>query len=394
MMLTRRASLLGLASAWSLGASSLALGAASSPGQDRRLVVVILRGAMDGLSVVTPYGDGAIRSLRAPLVLPEPGREGGLLDLGGFFGLHPALGGLHTLFGAGELLPVHAVAGEWRSRSHFEAQDFLESGAERRLNSGWLNRVVSALPHDPRAPDGEGLSVGVSVPLLLRGPAPVGSFAPDGGGRPSPDLYARIAALNAPDHRTGPAIAAGLAARGFSADTLGGASPDGKGGFPALARAAGQLLAAPEGPRVAALEVGGWDTHADQNRRLPGPLRQLDAGLMALRDGLGPAWNRTAVLVTTEFGRTARSNGTTGTDHGTATVALLLGGAIRGGRIGGTWPGLRDTQLFENRDLAPTTDLLALAKGLLSDHLGLKPGQIATIFPGDPADAVSGLIRS
>ena len=398
MLLTRRAALLGLTAAWSLGPASLAM-AAATPGataRDKRFVVVILRGALDGMAAVVPYGDPGLVGLRAALLPPMPGQAGGLLDLGGFYGLHPALSGMHGLYAAGELLPVHAVAGGYRSRSHFEAQDYLESGADHRLTSGWLNRVVGALPRDPSAPEGDGLAVGLSMPLLLRGPARIGAYAPEAAQGPSPDLYARIAALNAPDRLTGPAIAQGLTARGFSMQTLGapaGADAAGRGAFPSLAGAAGHLLAAADGPRIAALEIGGWDTHAGQKQRLSAPLSQLDAGILALRDGLGTAWADSVVLVMTEFGRTARVNGTGGTDHGTGTVAFLAGGAVAGGRVAGTWPGL--SQLFENRDLAPTTDLRSLAKGALSAHLKLDAAALERVFPDSrEASPSSGLVRS
>lgn len=396
MSLTRRTSLLGLAAAWTLGSVSLGLGGTAVAGaaRDRRFVVVILRGALDGLAAVTPYGDPALTALRAQLLLPQPGEPDGLLDLGSFYGLHPALSGLHGLYGAGEMLAIHAVGAGYRSRSHFEAQDCLESGADHRLTSGWLNRVVGALPRDAEAPEGEGLSVGLSMPLLLRGPASIGSYAPEANGGPSVDLYARIAALNATDPLTGPSITAGLRDRGFSSETLGAMPSQASGAFPTLATAAGHLLAAPSGPRVAALEIGGWDTHAGQRQRLVGPLRQLDTGLLALRDALGGAWRETAVLVMTEFGRTARVNGTGGTDHGTGAVAFLLGGAVLGGRVGGSWPGLSGTQLLDGRDLAPTTDLRAIAKGMLVTHLGLASERLGEIFPdSEHVSPMAGLIR-
>ncbi len=393
-LLSRRAALLGVAGAVSLGRASVAVAAA--PGE-QRLVVVLLRGALDGLSAVVPYGDGALAGLRGALVPPEPGREDGLLDLGGFFGLHPVMGGLHGMFASGEALAVHAVAGSWRNRSHFEAQDWMEFGAEQRLDSGWLNRVAAALRHGAGSPPGMGgasaLAVGSLLPVLLRGPAPVGNWLPPSFQAPAPDLYARIAALHAGDAVTGPAVAAGMRERGFAGATLGprDRSPD-RFGFPALAAAAGKLLAAADGPRLAAMEIGGWDTHANQADRLQGPLRQLDAGLVALRDALGPAWRRSVVLVMTEFGRTVRVNGTRGTDHGTGTVAFVLGGGVAGGRVRGDWPGL--AELFEGRDLAPTTDLRSLAKGVLAQHLGLGPAALAQVFPDSSAAVpMAGLLR-
>jgi uncharacterized protein (DUF1501 family) len=380
--LTRRSALLGLASAFTLGRASLALADAPT---DRRFIVIILRGALDGLSAVVPYGDAALAGLRGEIVPPGPGRDGGLLDLGGFYGLHPALTNLHAMYQAGEALAVHAVAGPYRVRSHFEAQDYLESGADHRMSSGWLNRAIEALP--PPAAHGEALAVGVAVPLLLRGPATVASWAPHGTAALDADLYARIAAINQADSVLGPAIAEGLSERGFSATVLSGGEPaQNRYAFPALARAAGELLRADGGPRIAALEVGGWDTHTAQVPRLTGVLRQLDAGLAALKTELGPAWRQTAILTMTEFGRTVRVNGTRGTDHGTGTVAFVLGGAVAGGRVVADWPGLAPGRLFEDRDLQATCELRSVAKGLLAQHLGLGASALGVVFP-DSASA-------
>jgi uncharacterized protein (DUF1501 family) len=393
MYLSRRTALLGLASSFSVGGSSLALAAAAT---DKRLVVIILRGALDGMAAVVPYGDAGLVGLRGEIVPPGPGQSDGLLDLGGFFGLHPALAGVHEMYTANEALMVHAVAGSYRVRSHFEAQDCLESGADHRMTSGWLNRVVATLPAASNVrPEGDALAVGVSVPLLLRGPGRVANWAPHGFSQPAPDLYATIAALNQHDPVIGSAIAEGLRARGFGASVMAGEEePKDKYAFASMARSAGEMLAAPDGPRIAALEIGGWDTHTAQANRLAGPLKQLDAGLVALKTALGPVWAQTAVLVMTEFGRTARVNGTKGTDHGTGTVAFVVGGAVAGGRVKAAWPGLAAGQLFENRDLAPTTDLRAVAKGMLASHLGLDAGALGRVFPGsDGVDAMPGLIR-
>jgi uncharacterized protein (DUF1501 family) len=256
------------------------------------------------------------------------------------------------------------------------------------------------MPPDPAATEsgGPALAIGAGVPLLLRGPVMVGSWAPHGFATPAADLYAQIAALHAGDKLTGPAIAEGLRDRGFSAQALAAAAgeddPKTRYSFPALARDAGAMMAAANGPRIAAMEIGGWDTHQAQVNRLSGVLRQLDAGLAGLKDGLGPAWQQTAVLVMTEFGRTARANGTGGTDHGTGTVAFVLGGAVRGGRVLADWPGLGTGRLLEDRDLQPTTDLRAVAKGLLAQHLGLSQAALVQVFPGSKTEAQTrGLVR-
>ncbi|MCU0945937.1 MAG: DUF1501 domain-containing protein [Rubritepida sp.] len=381
MELARRGLLLGL-SALALPGGRAAFAAA--PGE-RRLVVIILRGGLDGLSAVAPYADPAYRAARGELALPEPGREGGALDLGGSFGLSPAMPGFAALYRSGEASIVHAVAGPYRGRSHFDGQDWMESGATARLSDGWLNRAVASAW--PRGAARRALAAGVTVPLLMKGQARVENYAP----RTLPALpegaFARLATLYAADPRLGPVVANARAGRAFADGALGpmhgpAAPPSDRAGFRALALAAGQLLATEDGPRVAALELGGFDTHAFQAMRLPGVLGTLDDAFVALREGLGPAWGTTAVLAMTEFGRTVAANGTAGTDHGTGGVAFLAGGAVAGGRVLGTWPGLAPTQLHEGRDLAPTTDLRAIAKALLARQLGLGAAALDTaVFP-------------
>jgi uncharacterized protein (DUF1501 family) len=233
----------------------------------------------------------------------------------------------------------------------------------------------------------------------LRGPATVGNWAPHGATIPNPDLYAQIVALNRRDSVTGPAIAEGLQARGFSNQALAADDAQQQGSnryaFPALAHAAGEMLRASDGPRIAAMEIGGWDTHVAQVPRLARVLQDLDAGLAGLKDGLGPAWKQTAVLVMTEFGRTVGANGTKGTDHGTASIALVLGGAVAGGRVLADWPGLSAGRLLENRDLQPTCDLRSVAKGLLAQHLGLRASALDVVFPDSRAVApIRGLIAT
>ena len=390
----RRALLLGLGASIALPGVRLAFAQAPGPA---RLVVVLLRGGLDGLYAVQPYADPHFAELRGPLMLPEPGREDGLLDLGGRFGLHPRLSGIHTMFRENEALILHAVAGPWRTRSHFDAQDLLESGAEQRLASGWLNRALTALP-PPAAGRAAGLAVGTTTPLLLRGRARVDNYMPRGVAEVPPDLMARILDLNARDQALGPSLRDGVQARGYVLETLGEAArqrPAPGGQFAILAKAAGQLMAAPQGPSVAAFELGGWDTHAQQSARLNAPLAQMDEGLVALKQALGDVWRRTAVLVVTEFGRTARVNGTMGTDHGTGGAAFILGGAVQGGRILGDWPGLASANLFQNRDLFPTTDMRSLAKGLLRDHLRLPRAAVEAAFPNSAEAApLGGITRA
>lgn len=409
VLLTRRATLLGLSAIATTSRVKLAL--ANAP-TDQRFVVVLLRGALDGMSSVVPYGDANLAALRPRLIPPAPGQPDGMHDLGGFFGLNPALTNVYAMYQAGEVIPVHAVAGPYRTRSHFEAQDLLQLGTENTgITSGWLNRVLAEIPANGGATLA-GLSVGISTPLLLQGKMRVGSYADNNFSTPSPDLYARIAALNAHDPLIGPAIANGLRGQAFdskvaSADTMQAGDimsddPANKprarrfsNNFPILAAQTGQLLAAVGGPRVAAFQLEGWDTHGNQMNGLKYPLSGLDNGLAALKTALGPAWRKTMVVVMTEFGRTAAMNGTNGTDHGTATATFILGGNVAGGKVAATWPGLGSGQLFENRDLAPTMDIRSVAKGALAAHLGLGEAALARVFPGSSGAApLNGITRN
>jgi uncharacterized protein (DUF1501 family) len=392
MQTSRRGFLAGSAAALAMGGVSLQVHAA---GTDSRFVLIFLRGAMDGLSVVVPYGDGNLRSWRPALVPPEPNQEKGLADLGGFWGLHPSLTTMHALYTAGDLAPVHCVAVPNRSRSHFEAQDMLEIGADHRLTTGWLNRISGLMP----APANCDLAfnMGVTPPLIMHGDTPTTTWDPFHV-RPhvSPSFYDNIVKMHALDPLTGKPLADGLRERHYVDKVLAGTSYDGiRPGFPRMARAAAKLLAAPDGPRLAELEIGGWDTHVAQMPRLAEALAELDAGMAVLRAGLADVWPRTVVLVVTEFGRTVRINGTNGTDHGTGTAAFVAGGAVAGGRVVADWPGLGAGQLYEDRDLQPTLDIRALSKGLLGSHFGLSNADLLRVFPDSEQVAPKlGLLRA
>ena len=362
---------------------------ALAAGRDPRLVVVILRGAMDGLAVVPPVGDPDYVSLRGDLAIGAPGL-GEVLPLDGFFALNDAMPLLHARYKQGKAVIFHAASTSYRERSHFEGQDVLESGLERPLNapSGWLNRAVTALPTREGIRPTTALAITQTVPLILRGPAPTLTWTPARFQPLSGDTAQRLLDLYT---HVDPELAR-VFQEGVSVDMLAGSGRAEKrsgavgGDFKELATAAAKLLSTPDGPRVGALSYDGWDTHVKEgpgDGRLAKLLGALDDSLQALAEGLGSVWSDTVVLVVTEFGRTARENGADGTDHGTATTAFLLGGAVNGGRVIADWPGLKEKQLYEARDLAPTTDLRAVFKGVLRDHLGLSERVLDTdIFPG------------
>lgn len=368
---------------------------------DNRLVIVILRGALDGLAAAPPYFERDYAALRGALALAGPDASDGALDLDGRFGLHPALAPLHEMYRAGEMALVHAVATPYRSRSHFDGQDLLESGGETPHGAadGWLNRAVALLGGGDTSR--LGLAAGQSVPLILRGPAPVASWAPAALPAAEPDFLDRLAALYAQDKVLGPALTEGRRVQAMSDDVLGGGIDGGRGAsaLRPTAAAIGKLLAAAEGPRIATLEVNGWDTHAAQGvltGRLAGAMRNFADGMDALKTALGATWRRTLVVAVTEFGRTVAVNGTGGTDHGTAGVAFVMGGAVAGGRVLGRWPGLNAGQLYEGRDLAPTTDLRQVFKAALTQHVGLPADALErVVFPDSGnAPALRDLLRA
>lgn len=357
------------------GASRASFAAAGN--SSNKLVFVILRGAMDGLSAVAPYGAPEYRALRGQLALGEPASAEGVLPLNGTFGLHPSLSGLKDLWDAKQLSILHAASTPYRDRSHFEAQDVLETGATLAYGSqeGWLNRAISFLPDGPSK---EGVGISRTIPLVLRGSAKTSSWAPALAPGTDPDTLNRLADLYAYDALLGPALAravetdAILSEGSANMDMRSGGGAARAFGYTQVASAAAKLLTTENGPSAAVLSFEGWDTHANQggaSGQLANRLLGLDAALNTLKTDLGPVWNKTAIIVATEFGRTARVNGTGGTDHGTGGVALLLGGAVKGGQILGDWPGL--SSLYQDRDLQPANDIRALFSGVMAEHWDL-----------------------
>jgi uncharacterized protein (DUF1501 family) len=388
-----------------------------------RFVLIIMRGALDGLATVAPYGDRDYAGLRGEFALRAPGEAGGALPLNGFFGLHPSLGFLQQCYAARELTVFHALASPYRERSHFDGQDVLENGSPRAhaLQSGWLNRALARSPRP--AQRAAGVALGQNVPLVMRGPAQVTSWSASRLGALDEDTLARITDLYAGDTllsvRLADALAADAIASGDGAGSGAAMTPDtaahalsapgappparpaqaNGARYAEVVRAAAGFLRQEAGPKVAMFDTTGWDTHANEGGaqgQLAARLAALDQGLATLKQELGPVWSDTAVLLVTEFGRTAAINGTRGTDHGTATAALLVGGAVAGGRVIADWPGLSARALYQGRDLAPTLDLRSVLKGLLQEHLLVPPRELErTVFPDSTAATpLRGLLRT
>jgi uncharacterized protein (DUF1501 family) len=387
---------------------------ARAEGRDPRLLVIVLRGALDGLAAVAPVGDPDWVKLRGDKALVLDGKTPAL-PLDSFFALNPAMPQFHRLYQAGQAIVVHAAATPYRERSHFDGQDVLESGLPKPgfVDSGWLNRALSSLEPDGRVRTGrQAFAVGPLTPLVARGPAPVLSWTPPRLPPASDDTVLRLLDLY---RHTDPALARALEERiGLAAIARAGGmdQPPAPGNqprpvgiaqvrayFAEAAGAAAKFLARPDGPRIGALAFDGWDTHVNEgvaSGQLANLLGALDGAVAAVETGMGAAWGETVVALVTEFGRTARINGNDGTDHGTATVALLAGGALKGGRVIADWPGLKDANLQDGRDLKATTDLRAVLKGVLKDHIRVDDSALASaVFPESAgAKPMAGLVAA
>lgn len=321
---------------------------------DKKVVWLVLRGAMDSLHTVIPVGDPQLEQYRHDFLSSIQDK---LLPLDADFALHPSLTGMHRMYLEGDLLPVVATATPYRSRSHFEAQDILESGTLTvQRNSGWLARAMS---HK----DYSGVAISKRLPISLRGSTQSSSWFPSELANAPDDLYEMLAQLYEQD----PQLQT-LLKKISSTNNLVGGTSNNRGRFEALAQTAGKFLTTPNGPDCVMMELGGWDTHNRQQNRMEKKLAQLDRGLQTLQQSLGRQWQNTLVIIATEFGRTVAINGTGGTDHGTASALFLAGGAIRGGKVAGDWPGLSDTALYEGRDLQPTSNIQDWIEDALSKH--------------------------
>lgn len=381
-----------------VGRSAWAVSTPANP-TGKKLVVVMLRGAVDGLNVVAPVGDANYRRLRPTIGLAAPGADGGALALDGYFGLHPALASLQPLWQARKLAFVHASGSPDPTRSHFDAQDYMESATPGRKNTpdGWMNRLVAALP-GPQSPS-RLLGIGPVLPRILSGRAAAVNL-PNVAGAARADLLDRPAVKAAFDElydghpRFGRAYAEGRAAHRevmgalesheMQAADRGAPLPN---GFPDDAARLAGLMRNDPNIQLAFVALGGWDTHANQGAaggQLANRLMPLGQGLAVLADRLGPLFDDTVVVVMSEFGRTARENGNGGTDHGHGNVMWVMGGTVRGGKVYGDWEGVADEKLNEGRDLPVTTDFRSVLAQISEEHLMLGDKRLEQVFPAMP----------
>jgi uncharacterized protein (DUF1501 family) len=378
---------------------------------DHRLVVIILRGAMDGLDVLRPVGERTFAGYRPTLAATES------LDLDGFFGLHLGLSGLHPLWQSGELAFVQATSTPYRDkRSHFDGQDLLEAGTSpdlpsAHLRDGWLNRMLQSVPG---LQSETAFAVGRQEMRIMRGPAPVMDWSPDTAVNLSPQAQLLLEQVYHDDPLFMAAAAEAMMLSDLDlGDEMGGLAMGGEemgsmmmAETPAVPVLRGARLGEADrvadyaaerlrgATRIAAFSLTGWDTHKGQGKGFGRALARLERSILRLKSGLGPEiWGKTTVLAMTEFGRTVAENGTGGTDHGTAGAMLVAGGAIRGGKVYGQWPGLEEADLFERRDLMPTSDVRAWAAHAMRGLYGFDRGLLQDkVFPGLEMGEDPGLI--
>ena len=366
----------------------------------RKLVVVMLRGAVDGLNVVAPYGDANYARLRPTIGLARPGQDNGAIDLDGYFGMHPALASLQPLWQQKKLAFIHASGSPDSTRSHFDAQDYLESGTpgKKSTQDGWLNRLLTALPGT--ASPTRAISIGPIMPRILAGSAPATNLAAGAAGTKESILdrpkigsafdqmyqHSDKFASTYQDARDAHKEVMTAAMKNEMQVADGGAPlPN---GFPNDAARLATLMRNDPKIQIAFVALGGWDTHANQGNgkgQLANRLEPLGQGLATLAQHLGPVFDDTTIVVMSEFGRTARQNGNGGTDHGHGNVMWVLGGGVAGGKVLGEWQGVADSQLHEGRDLPVTTDFRSVLAHISERHLRLTDAQLVQVFPAMPA---------
>ncbi len=342
---------------------------------NKKVIWLLLRGGLDSLHTIIPTFDEAYKTLRPNLSkslsnnLSHP-----LLPLDKGFALHPALKSLHRWYKGKQLLPIVAVSSGYQQRSHFDAQDYLESGLMHAdPDTGWLGRAIEIKLK-------KALAISRSTPISLRDSNNVNTWYPTNLKNADLDIYQGLNKLYQADPLLLDTLQSGMRVRGLVGNKS-NEKQKRQGKFIDLAKACGKLINADPDLSCAMLELGGWDTHNNQEKRLNTKLSELDAGISALREELGTEWGNTVVIIATEFGRTAKENGTKGTDHGTASALLLTGGAISGGKVLGQWPGLQPDELHQGRDLKPTSNSFAWIASILKQHWQFSDADISKVFP-------------
>jgi len=365
-----------------------------------KMIVVMLRGAVDGLSVVAPYADANYYRMRPAIAVPRPGQENGAIDLDGYFGLNPALSSLQPLWRDNKLAFVHASGSPDPTRSHFDAQDYLESGTPGRkaTQDGWMNRMLGGLP-GPITPT-RAVAIGPLMPRILTGRAEASNIASGAAGSRAtaldrPQVGDAFDKLYAGDDRYSKAYQQSQQTHQevmISLDDEMAAASGGAplpNGFPDDAERLAKLMRKDPNIQLAFLAVGGWDTHANQGMvkgQLANRLNPLGVGLANLAQQLGPMFDDTTIVVMSEFGRTAKQNGNNGTDHGHGNVMWIIGGKVNGGKVYADWQGMEDNRLHEGRDLPVTTDFRQVLAQIGERHLRLPDARLAQVFPDFPGN--------
>jgi uncharacterized protein (DUF1501 family) len=349
--------------------------------QRARFVFVLLRGGFDGLAAVIPYGDPGYGALRGTFAF----NQSDLAPLDDTFGLAPGLSPLRALWDENELAVMHAMAIPHRTRSHFDGQAILETGLDRPVGSsdGWLNRLLQVMSGQR-----SGIAIAAGMPLSLTGPFEVESWSPTRLGAVDDAFLERLAVLYRADPMLHGRFEAALQQQDLVGEEPMARGNARRGGTTPLMQAAARILRQEQGPNIAAMEFSGWDTHANQGMAggaLDRLLGQLAEGIVAFRSEMGTAWQTTTVVVMTEFGRTARPNGTRGTDHGTAGAGFVLGPRLARAQIVSDWPGLGQNALYEGRDLKPTLDTRSVLKAALAGTFDLTIAQLDRVFPNSSA---------
>ncbi len=373
------------------------------PNSRKRLVVIFLRGGIDGLSVVVPHQETDYYKARPTLAIPYPGEKGGVLDLDGFFGLHPALEDLMPLWKQGSLAFIHCCGSPNDTRSHFDAQDYMESGTPgvKKTADGWMNRLLATLPQDRPT---QALNVGNTTPRILRGSMPVASIAPGKNSisflhTDKPHISDVFDPLYAGSDEVSQAYQQGRQAREIILGQLKAEMMSASQGAPPAnyfvddAVEVAKLMVGDARTQLAFMSIGDWDTHIDQKSHLNQSLKPLGQGLATLVKELDSIYSDTVIMVMSEFGRTVKENGNGGTDHGRGNVFWLLGGGIRGGKVYGEWTGLAESQLEQGRDLPVTMDFREAIALVLTQHLQISTADLRQILPGYQPSGNLNLLR-